>query len=170
MKFLFNQNFKHWKKDREKHWKVERYHMSLYNHVQSILWKWSFYQTIYRFHAFLIRKRFKESKNLYMKPQNTKCTQNNSEQKELHWRYYNCRSQSMFKNHNNKYNMVLAQNRHADQWNKTKYPDRTYSMLWAHTVVLGTEWFSPRTVHAVNHLIISPALTRDIINIPEANY
>ena len=33
VKRLYNQNFKPWKKDREKHWKVERYHMFLYNRV-----------------------------------------------------------------------------------------------------------------------------------------
>jgi hypothetical protein len=50
-------------------------------------------------------------------------SQRNTQQKEQCWQYHNTQLQTILQSNNNKNSMVLAQNRHEDQWNRIEDPD-----------------------------------------------
>jgi hypothetical protein len=50
-------------------------------------------------------------------------SQADTQQKEQCWRYHNIQLQTVLQSNSNKNSMVLAQNRHDDQWNRMEDPD-----------------------------------------------
>jgi hypothetical protein len=47
----------------------------------------------------------------------------NTQQKKQCWRYHSTQLQTILQSNSNKNSMVLAQNRHEDQWNRIEDPD-----------------------------------------------
>jgi hypothetical protein len=60
---------------------------------------------------------------VHLETQETVNSQGNTQQKEQCWRYHKTRLQTILQSNSNKNSMVLAQNRHEDQWNRIEDPD-----------------------------------------------
>ena len=58
-----------------------------------------------------------------MKPEKTLNGNRNVEKENQSWRHHNSRLQAVLRSCNHQDSMVLAQNRHIDQWNITEHPE-----------------------------------------------
>lgn len=105
---------------------------------------------IYRFngkaidtsHSILHNNRKKNPK-IHMESEKILERQRNSEQKEGYLRDCHFRLKDLLHNSSSRNNMVLAQNRHIDEWNKIKYPDMSiynYCHLIFDKVVKNIQW------------------------------
>ena len=85
---------------------------------------------IYRFNVipiklpmiFFYRIRTNNPKT-YMEPQKTQKYQSNSKEKEQGWRHNPPRLHIILQSYNNQKSMLLAQGRHAGQWNRIESPE-----------------------------------------------
>jgi hypothetical protein len=62
-------------------------------------------------------------------------SQADTQQKEQCWRYHNIQLQTVLQSNSNKNSMVLAQNRHDDQWNRMEDPDMN-PHSYAHLIIV----------------------------------
>jgi hypothetical protein len=109
-------------------------------------------KAIYMFNRIPIKMKFiTETEKIYPKfhleTQKTANSQGNVEHKEQCLRYHNTRLHTTLQIHSNKSNMVLAKNRHEDQWNRIEDQDmnpHSYAYLIFDKVTKNIQWRKDR--------------------------